>query len=66
MTVPWGAALVSPGLVFAPLPRFAVVVEAQLGIPLNRAQLVIERLETLHTVGAAFGRGFVGFELRFQ
>lgn len=64
MTVPWAAALLAPGIAFAPVPRLAVVLEAQLGVPFNRAQLVIEQLDTLHTVGPVFGRGIAGLEVR--
>lgn len=62
--LPWGAAVFAPGIAYVPIERLAIIAEAQVGVPFNRAEIVIDNLQSLHTVGPAFGRGYLGLELR--
>ncbi len=63
--VPWGAATFAPGLAITLGERWAIIVHGELGAAFNRAEFVVEQLEVLHSVGALFGRGLAGLELRF-
>jgi hypothetical protein len=63
--VPWVAPAFAPRFIYRPIPRLGLIVSAEIGLPLNRASLVIEGLETVHQVGPVFGRGGVGIEGRF-
>ena len=62
--VPWGAAIAALGVDFQFRPRWRVWAEAEGGLSLNRASIVVDNLEALHQVGAGFGRSTLGLAVR--
>lgn len=63
--LPWGAALASGGLHVKLGRRFRLWAEADVGVVLNRASIVVDNLERLHRLGPALGRGSLGGAVRF-
>ncbi len=62
--VPWGAAILGPAVRVDIARRWFVFARGELGVPLNRAEFVVDGLESLHTIGSVFGRGVAGVEVR--
>jgi hypothetical protein len=62
---PWGAAGASAGLAWFPHRVLSLGIEAGFGLPFARTKFVIEGLETLHRIGAVFGRALVAVQVRF-
>jgi hypothetical protein len=61
---PWFAATVGTSLLWRVVPRIAVGVGIDLGVPLRRDRLEIENLEVLHTTGPVFARALARLEVR--
>ncbi|MBV1859447.1 MAG: hypothetical protein KUG77_13625, partial [Nannocystaceae bacterium] len=64
ITLPWGAALASAGIGLDVTSRLRLAAQATAGLVLNRAEVVVDNLGTLHELSTAFGRGWFGLELR--
>ncbi len=64
ITLPWGAAIASLGLGFDITPRLRLAAQATAGLVLNRAEIIVDNLGTLHVLSTAFGRGWLGLEVR--
>lgn len=62
--VPWGAATFAPGITLGLGKRWALVAQGDVGLSFNTAQLNIDGLGPVHTIGRIFGRGVLGVELR--
>ncbi len=62
--LPWGAALGSVGVGFSITPRLRLAAQGTGGLVLNRAQVVVDNLGSVHTLGGAFGRAWLGLEVR--
>jgi hypothetical protein len=63
--VPWGAAVLSPGIAFRVRRNLAFVIQGTLGVPFVRTTFRVDGLAPVHTTGPVFGRGVIGFEGRF-
>lgn len=61
---PWVAADGSVGLAWVPRRFLALVVQAELVVPITRASFVVGDVQ-VYRAGAVAGRGFVGLEARF-
>lgn len=64
ITLPWGAALASAGIGFDITPRLRLAGQATAGLVLNRAEVVVDNLGSLHVLTSALGRGWIGLEVR--
>ena len=64
MTLPWGAVVASAGIDVQLTPRVRLWADAEAGLALNQAEIVVDNLESLHQVGLGLGRGSLGFALR--
>lgn len=64
ITLPWGAAIASIGIGFDFTPRMRLSAQGTAGLVLNRAEVVVDNLGSLHELSTAFGRGWLGLEVR--